>query len=82
MINVLQNKSDKFEWIDLTDPTTGELQQIAQQYELHPASVQDCLQPEHLPKCEEFENNIFIITACMIRMLLQMQIRYKRSPIS
>jgi magnesium transporter len=62
MISVLQNKSDKFEWIDLTDPTTGELQQIAQQYELHPSSVQDCLQPEHLPKCEEFENNIFIIT--------------------
>jgi magnesium transporter len=62
MISVLQDKSGKFEWIDLTDPTTEELQQIAQQYELHPSSVQDCLQPEHLPKCEEFENNIFIIT--------------------
>ncbi len=62
MITVLQDNPNKFEWIDLSDPTTVELDQIAQKYGLHPASVQDCLQPEHLPKCEEFENNIFIVT--------------------
>ena len=62
MISVLQDSSKEFEWIDLNDPTTEELVQIAQKYNLHPSSVQDCLQPEHLPKCEEFDNNIFIIT--------------------
>lgn len=62
MIHVLQDKLSKFEWIDLTDPSNDELAHIAEQYQLHPASVQDCLQPEHLPKCEEFDNNIFIIT--------------------
>lgn len=62
MINVLHDSSSKFEWIDIHDPSNEELEQIALQYGLHPSSVQDCLQPEHLPKCEEFENNIFIIT--------------------
>jgi magnesium transporter len=61
MINVLQNSSDKFKWIDIHDPTTEELLLIAEEYQLHPASVQDCLQPEHLPKCEELENHIFMI---------------------
>jgi magnesium transporter len=62
MINVLQDNSSKFEWIDLSDPSPEELELIAQNYGLHPSSLQDCLQPEHLPKCEEFDNNIFIIT--------------------
>jgi magnesium transporter len=62
MISVLQDNSSKFEWIDLSDPSPQELEQIAQKYGLHPSSVQDCLQPEHLPKCEEFDNNMFIIS--------------------
>jgi magnesium transporter len=62
MISVLQNKSSRLEWIDLSDPSPTELEQIAHTYGLHPSSVQDCLQPEHLPICEEFDNNIFIIT--------------------
>lgn len=62
MISILKDSSTEFEWVDLSDPTNEELVQIAQKFNLHPASVQDCLQPEHLPKCEEFENNFFIIT--------------------
>lgn len=62
MITVLQENSKGFIWIDLTNPTSEELSMIAQEYNLHPSSVQDCLQSEHLPKCEEFDNNIFIIT--------------------
>jgi len=50
-----------FDWIDVTDPTEDELQAIAQKYELHPASVSDCLQPGHLPKYEEFTHHTFII---------------------
>lgn len=50
-----------FDWIDVTDPTEDELSRIAAEYDLHPASVADCLQPGHLPKYEEFDNHIFII---------------------
>ncbi|WP_316821988.1 magnesium/cobalt transporter CorA [Pedobacter gandavensis] len=51
----------KFEWIDLTDPTTEELSGIAEKYKLHPALVNDCLQPDHLPKYERMDDYAFII---------------------
>jgi magnesium transporter len=50
-----------YDWIDVTNPSGEELQLIAEQYGLHPASVSDCLQPGHLPKYEEFPDYVFII---------------------
>ena len=50
-----------WEWIDLEAPTNEELQELAQQYGLHPASVVDSLQPEHLPKYEGFGKVAFMI---------------------
>ncbi|WP_316838882.1 magnesium/cobalt transporter CorA [Pedobacter gandavensis] len=60
MINNLA-EHQKLEWIDLTDPTTEELSVIAEKYKLHPALVNDCLQPDHLPKYERMEDYAFII---------------------
>lgn len=51
----------KFEWVDVINPTAEELTSIADQYSLHTNSVQDCLQPEHLPKVEWIDGSIFII---------------------
>jgi magnesium transporter len=51
-----------WKWIDLDNPTAAELMDIASQYGLHPSSVKDCLQPEHLPKYEVIDNIVFIIT--------------------
>ncbi len=59
---VIQSKEHHFKWIDVLNPTTEELHSIADQYQLHPAAVQDCLQPGHLPKYEQFDNTLFIIT--------------------
>ncbi|HEY1025141.1 MAG TPA: CorA family divalent cation transporter [Sphingobacteriaceae bacterium] len=50
-----------FDWIDLTDPSREELQQVASQYDLHSAQLQDSLQPDHLPKYESTEAYTFII---------------------
>jgi len=50
-----------FEWLDVYDPTEAELRQLADQYKLPEAAVIDCLQPEHLPKYELFDNYSFII---------------------
>lgn len=49
-------------WIDVTNPSEQELQDLAIKYQLHPNAVQDCLEPEHLPKYEEMENSVFIVT--------------------
>ena len=62
MIN--KNTADKscaYDWIDISDPQPGELEGIARQYGLHQASVNDCLQPGHLPKYERLNNYTFII---------------------
>lgn len=50
-----------FTWLDITTPTTEELGEIARVHGLHPTSVQDCLDPEHLPKHEQIEGVTFLI---------------------
>jgi magnesium transporter len=62
MVNKLAEKvNNAFEWIDVIDPAQDELQGIAHEFNLHESSVNDCLQPDHLPKFEKLENYSFII---------------------
>lgn len=56
---IIQNTSWK--WLDLTNPTQEELTEVAEAYGLHKASIYDCLDPEHLPKYESFQNADFLI---------------------
>lgn len=48
-------------WIDITDPTIAEMQELTRQYQLNEHTVRDCLEPEHLPKYELDENVHFLI---------------------
>ncbi|MES2560244.1 MAG: CorA family divalent cation transporter [Bacteroidota bacterium] len=50
-----------FEWIDVINPTNEELLAIGDKYHLHPSAIQDCMQPEHLPKYELIDDTHFII---------------------
>lgn len=50
-----------FHWLDLVDPSMKEMKAIAQQYGLHPTSVEDCLDPTHLPKHERIGGITFLI---------------------
>ncbi|HOC88567.1 MAG TPA: CorA family divalent cation transporter [bacterium] len=62
MINtVFTRTQDGYRWLDSIQPASAELGSIAEAYALHPTSVQDCLQPEHLPKFERFDNAYFLI---------------------
>ncbi len=61
MITKVVERPGSFEWIDVTDPTRTELEQIAQGYGLHATSVKDCLDPEHLPKYERIADLHFVI---------------------
>jgi magnesium transporter len=58
---LLERHDPAFVWIDLVHPTVEELTEIAERYGLHAVSVNDCLDPEHLPKFEAFETHTFII---------------------
>lgn len=57
----ISNKDGSFHWLDVFGPTPTELENIAHQYGLHPHSVQDSLDPEHLPKFEIIGNITFLI---------------------
>ncbi|MGH7578888.1 MAG: magnesium transporter CorA family protein [Gemmatimonadales bacterium] len=58
---VVEKSEPRFVWLDAVDPSTEELAELAADYGLHPTAVSDCLDPEHLPKFEAFENHTFVI---------------------
>jgi magnesium transporter len=61
LIDVYKAPNNAFQWIDVTDPTVTELEYLSKTYDLHSTSVRDCLMPQHLPKYETIENNVFMI---------------------
>ncbi|MBL7864157.1 MAG: magnesium transporter CorA [Cyclobacteriaceae bacterium] len=62
MVTTLKEKKEGgFEWIDITGPTKVELAEVAAKYDLPTALVEDCLQPDHLPKHEGVGDNQFVI---------------------
>lgn len=48
-------------WIDVINPSREELLLLADEHNLHANSIQDCLDPEHLPKYENLETSTFVI---------------------
>ncbi len=65
MIRILTSKEKESEksifWIDVIDPSTQELEELALKYQLHKTSLIDCLDPLHLPKYEEVIDTHFMI---------------------
>jgi magnesium transporter len=62
---VLSSSEPEFTWVDVVNPSPGELAEVARQYNLHPTSVEDSLDPEHLPKYERIGSTTFIIVRAM-----------------
>jgi magnesium transporter len=58
---IVSSTEPPFTWVDLVHPTREELANIARKYGLHPTSVEDSLDPEHLPKYERIGTTTFII---------------------
>ena len=61
MISTVLTSKSGFTWLDVVQPTTEELDQLALTYGLHATAVKDCLDPEHLPKFERYGDLTFII---------------------
>lgn len=62
MINTLyKNEALGLEWIDIVFPTPAELESIAAKYGIHRHAIEDCLQPNHLPKLEFMDDTMFVI---------------------
>lgn len=50
-----------FRWIDVVAPEPGELEALAAEHQIHALAIQDCLEPEHLPKYENLGAVTFVI---------------------
>lgn len=59
-VTTLTSKSG-FQWIDIYNPKKSDIEDLAKKHGLHSTSVQDCLDPEHLPKFEKLSTYSFII---------------------
>ena len=48
-------------WIDLYNPTEGELASIAKEFELHHLAVEDAIEGHQRPKLERYGDSLFIV---------------------
>lgn len=58
---VFVSQNHSYTWVDVVYPDRKLLEKLAEEYELHETSVEDCLDPEHLPKIEFINDTTFII---------------------
>jgi len=50
-------------WVDLDHPTQDEIKSILEGvFQFHPLAIEDCVQPNSLPKVEDYEEYLFIVT--------------------
>ena len=50
-----------FAWLDLVDPSLGELEEVAEQLDLHPLAVEDAFAAHQRPKVERYDDSLFVI---------------------
>lgn len=61
ILTELKSTNNQFTWIDITCPSLDDLSAVAEKYALNHHNLQDCLEPDHLPKFEEGDPFNFII---------------------
>lgn len=50
-------------WVDLDNPTDEETKQILEGvFQFHPLAIEDCVAPSDLPKIEDYEDYLFMVT--------------------
>jgi magnesium transporter len=50
-------------WVDLDNPTPDEIKNILEiVFQFHPLAIEDCVAPNSLPKVEDYEDYLFIVT--------------------
>ncbi len=50
-----------FVWVALKDPTDDELQEMQEEFELHPLAVEDARHGHQRPKLEEYGDSMFVV---------------------
>ena len=48
-------------WADVSDPTSRDFEELAEEFGFHPLSIEDCRNEHQRPKVEEYEGYYFIV---------------------
>ena len=56
-----KRKENGFLWISFCDPSMEDLFQLNEPFELHPLSIEDCLDDKQIPKIDFYQSNTFIL---------------------
>lgn len=50
-------------WVDLDNPTDDEIKNVLEGlFQFHPLAIEDCMTPSPLPKIEDYEDYLFMVT--------------------
>ncbi len=50
-------------WVDLSEPTEEEIKVILEGvFQFHPLEIEDCVTPSSLPKIEDYDDHLFLVT--------------------
>jgi magnesium transporter len=60
-IGSLCSNASKIVWMDVSDPTSLDFDNLARQFGFHPLSIEDCRHQHQRPKVEEFPGYYFIV---------------------
>jgi magnesium transporter len=58
---IAASKEGGYIWLNFYNPSIEELHSLVDTMDVHPLSVEDCLDSSQMPKIEQFPNNTFII---------------------
>ena len=60
-ISDLCQSSEKIVWADVSDPTSQDFLDLAEEFNFHPLSIEDCRNEHQRPKVEEYHGYYFIV---------------------
>jgi magnesium transporter len=55
------SRPDCFVWVALFEPSSAELDQMAEEFDLHPLAVEDARKGHQRPKIEEYDDSLFAV---------------------
>lgn len=62
-LRLVQSDKGLVLWVDLQDPTDAEILQVLEDvFKFHPLAIEDCVSPNSLPKIEDYEDYLFMVT--------------------
>jgi magnesium transporter len=60
-ISDLCSESPNIVWVDVSDPTSKDFEDLAEEFGFHPPSLEDCQKAHQRPKVEEYQGYYFIV---------------------